>query len=46
MKGNNTWHIFTKFFSIGLDIPSLFDISKDDFPLFWRAFNVVCLNLW
>jgi enoyl-CoA hydratase/carnithine racemase len=46
MRDNNMWHIFTKFFSFGLDIPSLFDVSKDDFPPFRRAFNGVCPNLF
>ncbi len=35
-----------KFFSIGLDLPSLLDITKEDFALFWKAFNGLCLNLF
>jgi Delta3-Delta2-enoyl-CoA isomerase len=46
MKNDNTWRTFAKFCSIDLDISSLFDISKDDFPLFWWAFKSVCPNLF
>jgi enoyl-CoA hydratase/carnithine racemase len=35
-----------KFFSIGFDIPQLFDLSPDDFASFYRAFNRLCLNLY
>ncbi len=35
-----------KFFSIGFDIPRLFDLSPDDFATFYRAFNRLCLDLY
>jgi enoyl-CoA hydratase/carnithine racemase len=35
-----------KFFSIGFDIPQLFDLSPDDFASFYRAFNRLCLDLY
>jgi enoyl-CoA hydratase/carnithine racemase len=35
-----------KFFSIGFDIPQLFDLSPDDFATFYRAFNRLCLDLY
>ena len=35
-----------KFFSIGFDIPELFELSRDDFRDFFRLFNQVCLNLY
>jgi Delta3-Delta2-enoyl-CoA isomerase len=35
-----------KFFSIGLDIPSLFDLTRQDFTAFCRAFGRVCLDLY
>ena len=35
-----------KFFSIGFDIPQLFDLSPDDFAIFYRAFNRMCLDLY
>lgn len=34
-----------KFFSIGFDIPKLFEMNKDDFTDFYRMFNQVCLDL-
>ena len=34
-----------KFFSIGFDIPELFEMNRDDFRRFYRAFNQVCLDL-
>lgn len=34
-----------KFFSIGFDIPGLFEINRDDFIGFYRVFNQVCLDL-
>jgi enoyl-CoA hydratase/carnithine racemase len=34
-----------KFFSIGFDIPELFDMNKDDFRGFYRMFNQVCWTL-
>jgi enoyl-CoA hydratase/carnithine racemase len=35
-----------KFFSIGLDIPQLFELSRDDFGAFYRAFNQLCIDLY
>jgi enoyl-CoA hydratase/carnithine racemase len=35
-----------KFFSIGFDIPQLFALSRDDFAVFYRSFNRLCLNLY
>ena len=35
-----------KFFSIGFDIPQLFDLSKEDFEIFYLAFNSVCRDLY
>jgi len=35
-----------KFFSIGFDIPQLFGFSKDDFKVFYKTFNRVCLELY
>ncbi|MGB2990714.1 MAG: enoyl-CoA hydratase/isomerase family protein [Candidatus Zixiibacteriota bacterium] len=35
-----------KFFSIGLDIPQLFELSRDDFGAFYRAFNRLCIDLY
>ena len=34
-----------KFFSIGFDIPELFEMNRDNFRGFYRAFNQVCLDL-
>jgi enoyl-CoA hydratase/carnithine racemase len=34
-----------KFFSIGLDIPKLYGLSREVFAAFYRAFNRVCLDL-
>jgi len=34
-----------KFFSIGFDIPELFEMNRDDFRGFYRMFNQVCLDL-
>jgi enoyl-CoA hydratase/carnithine racemase len=34
-----------KFFSIGFDIPELFEMTRDDFRDFYRVFNQVCLDL-
>jgi enoyl-CoA hydratase/carnithine racemase len=34
-----------KFFSIGFDIPVLFDMNKNDFRGFYRMFNQVCWDL-
>jgi enoyl-CoA hydratase/carnithine racemase len=35
-----------KFFSIGFDIPELFEMNKDDFRGFYRLFNQTCLDLF
>ena len=35
-----------KFFSIGFDIPALFEMNRDDFRDFYRVFNQVCLDLF
>ena len=35
-----------KFFSIGFDIPQLFDLPVEDFRSFYRAFNRACLDLY
>ncbi len=35
-----------KFFSIGFDIPQLFELSKDNFRFFYKAFNRVCMDLY
>ncbi|MBU8922834.1 MAG: enoyl-CoA hydratase/isomerase family protein [Bacteroidales bacterium] len=34
------------FFSIGFDIPGLFDVSREDFGIFYKAFNEFCLDLY
>jgi enoyl-CoA hydratase/carnithine racemase len=35
-----------KFFSIGFDIQKMFDYPREDFEVFYKAFNRVCLNLY
>ncbi len=35
-----------KFFSIGFDIPQLFKLSKDDFMVFYKIFNQLCMDLY
>jgi enoyl-CoA hydratase/carnithine racemase len=35
-----------KFFSIGFNIPELFDLQKEDFKSFYQAFNQLCLQLY
>lgn len=35
-----------KFFSIGFDIPGLFDLEIQDFTAFYRSFNRLCLDLY
>jgi len=35
-----------KFFSIGFDIPQLFDLTRKEFELFYRAINRTCLDLY
>lgn len=34
-----------KFFSIGLDIPQLYDLSSQEFKHFFQSFNQVCIDL-
>ena len=36
----------SKFFSIGFDIPHLFDPPKEDFRTFYHTFNQVCVTLY
>ncbi|MCG2767308.1 MAG: enoyl-CoA hydratase/isomerase family protein [Chloroflexota bacterium] len=35
-----------KFFSIGFDIPQLFDLTRKEFEIFYRAINRTCLDLY
>ena len=35
-----------KFFSIGFDIPQLYDLTKSGFEEFYKTFNRVCLDLF
>jgi enoyl-CoA hydratase/carnithine racemase len=35
-----------KFFSIGLDIPDLYGLDREDFRDFFRVFNRVCMDLY
>jgi enoyl-CoA hydratase/carnithine racemase len=35
-----------KFFSIGFDIPHLFDLSREDVTVFYRTFNQACMDLF
>jgi 3,2-trans-enoyl-CoA isomerase len=35
-----------KFFSIGLDIPELYELERADFAFFYRAFNRLCIDLY
>ncbi len=35
-----------KFFSIGFDIPQLFELNRDEFGSFYRAFNRLCIDLY
>lgn len=35
-----------KFFSIGFDIPQLYDLPKEDFRQFYKSFNQMCLDLY
>lgn len=35
-----------KFFSIGFDIPQLFEMSKEEFGEFYHSFNQLCLQLY
>ena len=35
-----------KFFSIGFDIPALYDLPMEEFKVFYQAFNCLCLDLY
>jgi enoyl-CoA hydratase/carnithine racemase len=35
-----------KFFSIGFDIPELYDLDRSEFETFYREFNNLCLDLY
>ena len=35
-----------KFFSIGLDVPELYNLSKSEFEIFYRLFTQVCFDLF
>jgi enoyl-CoA hydratase/carnithine racemase len=35
-----------KFFSIGLDIPDLYELSRKEFLFFYKRFNRMCINLY
>jgi enoyl-CoA hydratase/carnithine racemase len=35
-----------KFFSIGFDIPQLFELTREDFHSFYQTFNRMCLDLY
>ena len=35
-----------KFFSIGFDIPGLFAVDREEFAVFYRAINQLCLDLY
>ena len=35
-----------KFFSIGFDIPELFELTRKNFRVFYQAFNRVCMDLY
>lgn len=35
-----------KFFSIGLDIPSLIDLSREEFTIFYHSFNKLSMDLF
>lgn len=35
-----------KFFSIGFDIPQLFELTREDFKFFYHTFNQMCLDLY
>jgi enoyl-CoA hydratase/carnithine racemase len=35
-----------KFFSIGWDIPQLYELQREEFAVFYRAFNRTCLDLY
>jgi enoyl-CoA hydratase/carnithine racemase len=35
-----------KFFSIGFDIPAIYDLPREEFTTIYQAFNQVCLDLY
>lgn len=35
-----------KFFSIGFDIPELFELARADFQVFYQSFNQLCIQLY
>ena len=35
-----------KFFSIGFDIPQLFELARPEFATYYQAFSQVCLDLF
>lgn len=35
-----------KFFSIGFDIPELYDMSQEDFSTFYKSFNRACIEIF
>jgi enoyl-CoA hydratase/carnithine racemase len=35
-----------KFFSIGFDIPDLYDLDRPEFETFYREFNALCMDLY
>ncbi|MBD3334074.1 MAG: hypothetical protein GF355_00995 [Candidatus Eisenbacteria bacterium] len=35
-----------KFFSIGFDLPELYDVKRDEFSVFYRSYNRFCLRLF
>jgi len=35
-----------KFFSIGFDVPQLYELSRDEFRFFYQTFNRLCLDLY
>lgn len=35
-----------KFFSIGFDLPQLIELAREDFEIFYRTFNRVCMDLY
>ena len=35
-----------KFFSIGFDIPALYDLARKDFRVFYQTFNRLCIDLF
>jgi enoyl-CoA hydratase/carnithine racemase len=35
-----------KFFTIGLDIPEIFDLSKEEFAKFYHSYNDLCMDLY